>query len=163
MRTICERNRYPRYKEAPLLGKLPNTVMLSTFAALSVNSARGLSRGVRRCFATLSMTRALSMTGLHLNAKPQLGLMPIGRPSWSPCNKLLSRRLARRRRYRVQYAYDEGYNGPGTALGGMADCRALAPHASLRRYQQPGLVRGDREWRALCPASDRYQVEGANP
>ncbi len=30
--------------------------MLSTFAALSVNSAKDLARGVTRCFAALSMT-----------------------------------------------------------------------------------------------------------
>ncbi len=36
--------------------KLPNTVTLSTFATLSVNSAMGLVRGAARCFAALSMT-----------------------------------------------------------------------------------------------------------
>ncbi len=37
-------------------------VTLSTFATLSVNSAKGLSRRASRCFAALSMTGFLSMT-----------------------------------------------------------------------------------------------------
>jgi hypothetical protein len=34
----------------------PNTVTLSPFASLRVNSAKGLSRWAQRCFAALSMT-----------------------------------------------------------------------------------------------------------
>ncbi len=34
----------------------PSTVTLSTFATLSVNSAKGLARWAARCFAALSMT-----------------------------------------------------------------------------------------------------------
>src|SRR5436305_12591209 len=52
----------------------------------------------------------------------------------------------------IHYVYDERYNESGSAMASMADCRAMAPLASLRRYQQPGMARGDRRWRALCAA-----------
>ncbi len=52
-------------------------VTLSPFAALRVNSAKGLSRSATRCFAALSMTGlALSMTGLSLEQELSSSLEP---------------------------------------------------------------------------------------
>jgi hypothetical protein len=57
----------------------PSTVTLSTFAALSVNSAKGLSRWAARCFAefTLSAANVLSMTTLYLPVTLRLRSMRI--------------------------------------------------------------------------------------
>src|SRR6266852_4543051 len=52
---------------------------LSTFAPLSVNSAKGLSRWAARCFA------ALSMTGLELSIDEELS------SSFEPCLNFLIR------------------------------------------------------------------------
>ncbi len=62
--------------------KLANSVTLSTFVALSVNSAKGLARRAARCFAefTLSAANVLNMTALYLPATLQLRLMRIGIP-----------------------------------------------------------------------------------
>src|SRR5438034_4279190 len=57
-------------KSAPLLSphSLRSGQALSTFAPLSVNSAKGLSRSAQRCFATLSMTGLCLSVGEELSS-----------------------------------------------------------------------------------------------